>query len=221
MLIRPYTLSQAAMLLLAGFLLVYLQVAVRRTPGMKNLHTRWMIQAIGWLWTTLLLSLFIGVSEDRSVDFLAYARIGLGMLAWHAVARAIYALPPFEPFARRQEARFTSWTIAGFLGLEVCYFCLRLWHFSQTGLAQPLVWPMALPSLIVSTWVLWLVMRKLWMAETAPDLSLGQHLHRALLAPRGEVSRFYRGLLLAVFGMLVIISSFSWQLSSLPCPFGC
>lgn len=208
MFIRPYTLSQTVMLLLAGFLIVYLQAAVRRTPGVKNLHTRWMIQAIAWLWTTLLLSLLIGISEDRRVDFLAYARIGLGMLAWHAVARAIYALPPFEPFARRQEARFTSWTIAVFLGLEVCYFGLRLWRFSQTGLSQPLAWPMALPSLIVSTWVLWLVVRKLWMAESALNLSHWQRLHRALLAPRSEVSRVYRGFLLAVFGMLFIVFLF-------------
>lgn len=208
MFIRPYTLSQAAMLLLAGFLLVYLQVAVRRTPRGKNLHTHWMIQAIAWFWIALLLSLIIGVSEDRRVDFLAYARIGLGMFAWHAVARAIYALPPFEPFSRRQEARFTSWAIAGFLGLEVGYFCLRLWRFSQTGLPQPLVWSMALPSLIVSTWVLWLVVRKLWMAESAPDLSHWHHLHRALFAPQNDASRFYRGFLLAVFGMLFILFLF-------------
>jgi signal transduction histidine kinase len=204
MFIRPYTLSQAAMLLLAGFLLVYLQVAVRRTPAAKDIHTRWMVQAIAWTWVLILLSLIIGVSEDRRIDFLAYARLGLGMFAWHAVARAIYALPPFEPFARRQEARFTSWAIAGFLSLEVCHFCLRLWRFSQTGLPQPLIWPMALPSLIASTWVLWLVMRKLWKSEDAPNLSHGQHLHRALFAPQSDVSRFYRGFLLAVFGMLLI-----------------
>ena len=208
MLIRPYTLSQMCMLLLAGFLLIYLQVALRRTPGVKNSHTRWMMQAIAWVSLVLLLSLILGVSEDRRIDFLAYSRLGIGMLAWHAIAKAIYALPPFEPFARRQEAQFTSWTIAGFLGLEVGYFCLRLWRFSQTGLPQPLVWPMALPSLIVSTWVLWLVIRKLWMAESAPNLSHWQHLHRALFAPQRDASRFYRGFLLAVFGMLFIVFLF-------------
>jgi signal transduction histidine kinase len=43
-----------------------------------------------------------------------------------------------------------------------------------------------------------------WKSEDAPNLSHGQHLHRALFAPQSDVSRFYRGFLLAVFGMLLI-----------------
>lgn len=208
MFIRPYTLSQVSMLLLAGFLLAYLQVAVNRSPSVKNSHTRWMVQSIAWIWISLLLSLIIGISEDPRIDFFAYSRLGIGMLAWHAMARAIYALPPFEPFARRQEARFTSWAIFGLLALEAGYFCLRLWRFFQTGLPQSLAWPMALPSTFVGTWVLLLMVRKLWAAEDAPDLPLGQHLRRALIAPQSDVSRFYRSFLLAVFGMLLIVLVF-------------
>lgn len=211
MLIRPYTLSQMSMLLLAGFLLVYLQIAVRRTPSVKGSHTRWMMQAIAWVWLVLLISLIIGISEDPRMDFLAYARIGVGMFAWHAVARAIYALPPFEPFDRRQEARFTSWAIGGFLSLEAGYFCIRLWRFSQTGLTQPLIWPMALPTAAVGLWVMLLIMRKLWVAEGVTGLSLGRRLHRVVLAPQSDVGRFYRGFLLAVFGMLLIVLLFNFM----------
>ena len=211
MLIRPYTLSQMSMLLLAGFLLVYLQIAMRRSPGVKGSHTRWMILAIAWVWLVLLISLIIGISEDPRIDFLAYTRIGVGMLAWHAIAKAIYALPPFEPFDHRQEARFTSWAIAGFLCLEIGYFALRLWRFSQTGLAQAFVWPMALPTVFVSQWVLLLITRKLWMAEAAPGLSLGQRLRRVVLAPQSDVGRFYRGFLLATFGMSLSVLLFNFM----------
>lgn len=204
MFIRPYTLSQVSMVLLAGFLLIYLQIAVNRTPGKKDRHVQWMMQSIAWVWILFLLSLFLCISEDPRVDFFAYARVGIGLLGWHAMARAIYALPPFEPFARRQEARFTSWAIAGFFSLEAGYFCLRLWRFSQTGLPQKLAWPMAFPTIFVGIWVIVLVARKLWAAEDLPGLSFGQHLHRALLAPQSEVGRFCRGLLLAVIGMLLI-----------------
>ena len=54
------------------------------------------------------------------MDVLAYLRPACGLLFWHAIARALYALPPVEPFARRQEARATSWAIVLLVGLELC-----------------------------------------------------------------------------------------------------
>ena len=69
-----------------------------------------------------------------------------------------------------------------------------------------------IPLLLVGLWVVLLMLRKLWAAESAPDRTLGQNLRRALLAPQSNMGRFYRWFLIAVFSLLginLIFVSFS------------
>ena len=212
MFIRPYTISQAAMVLLAAFLLAYLQGAVRRGQREKLVPTRWMMRAIAWGVVNVLINLLVGMAEHGIIDVLAYLRPACGLLFWHAIARALYALPPVEPFARRQEARATSRAIVLLVGLELCYFGWRLWRFFRTGAPQIRPLLLQIPLLLVGLWVVLLMLRKLWAAESAPDRPLGQNLRRALLAPRSEMGRFYRWFLIAVFSLLginLIFVSFS------------
>lgn len=196
MFIRPYTISQTTLILLALFLWVYLRVASQRVSPEKREHIRWMRQAIVWDLLVILINTLLGVFEDPRLNLLAYFRDPFGLLALHALSQALYATPPQEPFVRRQEPRMVTWIFVGLISLEIVYLIYRLWTFSYTGLIEPKIVPMRLPILLTSCWLVLLVSRKLWIAEEAPGLTVKQRWHRMFFAPHQDVSRFYRGGLL-------------------------
>lgn len=204
MFIRPYTISQAAIVLLCAFLIIYLQAAVRRGAAEKQVATRWMIQALAWGIVIVLLTMLVGMAEHAPFDVLASLRPACGLLFWHAIARGLYALPPAEPFARRGEARAVTRAIVLLVGLDLCYTGWRLWRFFRSGALQSRPLPLEIPLLLVGLFVVVLLLRKLWAAECASGRSLGQNLRGALLAPQSTTGRFYLGFLIALLGLLVM-----------------
>ncbi len=204
MFIRPYTISQAAMVLLATFLLIYLRAAVRRGATEKHVATRWMIQALAWGIAIILVTMLVGVAEYGPLDVLAYLRSACAILFWHAIARGLYAMPPDEPFARRGEARIVTRVVALVVGLDLCYTSWRLWHFSRSGVLQSRPLLLELPFLLAGLFVVVLLLRKLWAAEWTPGRSLRQNLRSALHTPQSRTGGFYLGFLIALFGLLVM-----------------
>lgn len=208
MLIRPFTLSQAAILLLIIFLLSYLYVAVRHAPGEKHEHTRWMMQGMSWAGLNVFVTLVLGVIVRDDLNWLGFTRDFWGILFWHAILQSIYVLPPLEPFNRNNEPKIVTRVVTLLLVIEAVYFCVRLWGFLQSGVQQPrsgiLVFPIHLMGAAV--WILSL--RKLWVAEAGPNadgsvIPFQAHLYRAFIAPRTLSGRLYRTLLIAV-ALLVV-----------------
>jgi signal transduction histidine kinase len=215
MMIRPYTLSQAAVLMLIGFLLIYLRAALPNAPTEKRIHTRWMMQALMWGGLNILLTLLLGVMENVQISALAYFRNILGILFWHAIARGVYAMPPLEPFASRHEAMITSWATAVILAGEVGYAAFRFWNFFQTSLFQSRPALLNLHLLLIGAWVIVLMVRKLWQVERDVAASHGvrqlpTHFFRMLISPRNHVSSFYRGFLLVALSLSLMTVGFAF-----------
>ncbi|MBX3000057.1 MAG: sensor histidine kinase, partial [Caldilineaceae bacterium] len=207
MFIRPYTVSQVAMLLLTLFLLIYLTAAIKRAPHKDHTHTRWMLQVIGWGALNVGVTMIIGLSENPFIDLLVYTRYTWGMLFWYAMARAIYILPPFASITRREE-RIVSWVMVGVMGVEIPYLLVRLLHSLQIGIVEVRP-PLAdAPLLLGGVWVVMLIGRKLWEAEEPPGRSIRRHLYAALVQPCTDIGRFHRGFLLVVFNLLLMSISF-------------
>ena len=209
MLIRPYTISQTAILLLLGFFLIYLLHARRQAPTADRTHIDWMLQVVGWGAVTILLTMLAGVVESAAVDTLAYFRDVFALLFWHALSRAIYALPPVEPFVRRDELRRTSVVFAALIVLELGYLTFRLIRLTQTATLEPRPLALALPLLAAGLWCVLLVMRKLWAAERAPGATFTAHLRRAALAPQSRIGAFYRWFLLAAGSLALLLVFFN------------
>lgn len=211
MLIRPYTISQTAILLLLGFFLIYLLHARRQNPTAGRAHIDWMLQVVGWGAVTVLLTLLAGVVETVAVDALIYCRDIFSLLFWHALCRAIYALPPLELFARRDEPRRTSVAFAALIVLEIGILTFRLLRLAQTGVLEPrpLALVLALPLLAAGLWCVLLVARKLWAAEYAPGAPFAANLRRAALAPQSRIGAFYRWFLLAALGLALLLVFFN------------
>jgi signal transduction histidine kinase len=208
MYIRPYTVSQTSLLLLTLFLSFYLQSALHRMPPEKRPHTRWMIRATIWNAVSVALNMIIGVVEAPRLDLLAYLRDPVGLLIFHAITQAVYAIPPVESFARRQEARRTTQAAALLLSVEMIYFLYRLWSFGQTGVIQPKHPLLLLPLPVAGLWVLLLVARKNWASAYVPAVSTGQPLDRIPDAPQHGLVRFYQALFVVVTITLVGVFAF-------------
>jgi signal transduction histidine kinase len=209
MLIRPYTISQTAILLLLGFFLIYLLHARRQAPAADRTHIDWMLQVVVWGAVMILLTLLAGVVETTAIDALAYCRDIFALLFWHALSRAIYALPPVEPFARRHEPRRTSIVFAVLIVLELGYLTFRLLRLAQTATLEPRPLLLALPLLAAGVWSVLLVLRKLWAAERAPGATFTAHLRRAALRPQRRIGAFYRWFLLAAGSLALLLVFFN------------
>ena len=204
MYIRP-NISQTAILLLSLLLLFYLRASTQQHPRAEHTATRWMMRAIALAALAILLNLLATIVELPLLDALVYLRVCLLFLFWHAIARALLALPPRIDVAQQGEARWTSRVIA--IGtLELGYFYYRFWVFWQSGIvpARPKV--LELPLLMVSLWVVVLTARKLWMAETLLPSSVGRRRRQILLRPTSDDGRFYRWFLFVVVSLLAVNS---------------
>lgn len=204
MFIRPYTISQICLLLLALFLAFYLQSALPRMVPEKRLHTRWMHQAALWVALLVTLHLILGVAEDPRLNLVAYLRDPVGLLIWHALAQAMYAIPPVEPFTRRQETRRITQAVTVLFALEMLYLPYRLWAFSQTGEIRLKHAPMLLPAVIAGVWVMLLVVRKLWVTVADPAASARQRLRQVLSVQPHGIATFYQSILVVVVIQLVM-----------------
>lgn len=212
--IRPYTISQVAVILLMTFLLIYLRTAVQRgQPGPQRASAGWMAWSIVWGLPLVLITMLAGVVEYPLLDMSAYLRVCIAYLFWHAISRAVYALPPEEPFSSRGEVRILDRVIALLFCLELSYVGWRIWRFSQTGVVEMRPVPLELPLLLVSVSVVLLTLRKLWAAEAAGQQSTGERLRRLLLTPQSVTGRFYRQFALAVFGLLGVNLAFALLVS--------
>lgn len=204
MLIRPFTLSQAAILLLLMFLLGYLHIAVKHSPGEKHEHTRWMMQAIVWAALNIFITMILGVLTTDALNGISYTRDFWGLLFWHAMIQSIYVLPPTEPFLSRKEPQRVRQFTSVLLFIEVFYFAFRLWNYMQTGQQQIRGPIMVLPIHLMAIIACILTLRKLWVAEAGLQedgsrLTFRDRLYRAFIAPKTLSGHLYRGLLVTVF----------------------
>ncbi len=209
MLIRPYTISQIAILLLLGFFLAYLLNARRCAPAADRAHIEWMLQVVGWGAILTLITTIIGVVENPSIDVIVYFREVFVMLFWHALNQALYALPPVEPFAQRREPRYVGVVFVTLIVLELGFLAFRLLQFSQTATLERHDLLLVTPLFLAGLWSALLVMRKLWAAERAPGAAFTATLRRALIKPQSRIGRFYRALSLAVSGLALLIVFFN------------
>ena len=202
MYIRPYSISQTAILLLSLLLIFYLRASTQQHPKAEHTATRWMMRAIALAALAILLNLLATIAELPLFNAIVYLRICLLFLFWHAIARALFALPPRIDVVQQAEARWTNRVLYTLATLEFCYFCYRFWIFWQSGTvpARPKV--LELPLLMVSLWVVVLTARKLWMAETLLPSSAGKRRRQLLLYPTSDDGRFYRWFLFVVVSLL-------------------
>jgi len=208
--IRPYTISQVAVLLLILLLLIYLRWIIRRTPAPEQAATRWVMHATGWGGLFILISLIIGITDHTLLLLLQYLRIPCFLLLFHAIARAFYSLPPMEHFGHPWEAHYVPRLILLLTGADLVYTGYRFWAFWQTGVVPLRPQLGSAPMLLAGLWVLALLLRKLWAAEEAKGLSNVSHLRCIFLAPQSDVGRFYRWFVLVVASLFAIPLSFVW-----------
>ena len=208
--IRPYTISQIAVLLLVIFVLGYVQWAIRRQPAQEQIITRWIMRATAWGGINVLVTAIAGITNYPPLDLVQYVRALCAFLLFHALIRAFYVLPPTHAFGHPQEARYVPRLILLAAGMETLYTGYRFWSFGQTGLVpvRPL-WG-ELPLLLAALTALLLLARKLWAAEAEAGLSPQQHLRRILATPHSQVGDLYRWFLLVLLGLIAIALLFGW-----------
>lgn len=195
MLIRPYTISQIAILLMVVFFLTYLRQGQANLPADQQRHTRWMRYAILWAGVNIFITSWVGLLDNSPLKAIFYLQNFLGLGFWYALSQAIYALPEPSrsgPDARTPQEAATSppgrrgWLQRGlitqmvgthpegrWIGLlfialmvvEIPYTGFRFWEFIQSGERLPRPPIMSIPILFGGLWIFTLVARRLWWAE--------------------------------------------------------
>ena len=95
------------------------------------------------------------------------------------------------------------------LRLDIGRQKIRLIRLAQTATLEPRPLALALPLLAAGLWSVLLVMRKLWAAEHSPGAPFTTQLRRAALAPQSRIGAFYRWLLLAAGGLVMLLVFFN------------
>ncbi len=200
--IRPYTVSQVALLLLIVLILFFLYQSFRQRPDRERVDTLWIMQAVAWGGVAIFVTLISGSVDSPLVASLYYIRNLSALLLYHAFARFLYALPPVQGFGFRREEWYFSRIMLLLAGLELLYSAARIGIFWQTGDThqRPLV--LEMPLMLVGLWALLLLLRKLWSAEKSGTAGPGETLRRILSVPLTNVGTLYRWFLLIIASLI-------------------
>lgn len=186
--------------MLIALIFLYFQWNIQRCPARQSRTTQWtMLALLLGAWMTVL-HMLATTTELLFFDLLAYTRSLFGTILAYVLARALYALPPTEPFARHGEERIYIRVAQILVAFGGIYWLYRVWQtlFSGAIPSDPLL--PTLPLIFMFPWTLLLLWRKWWAAEDAPSIGLGHRLYRMFVDPRNSVSHFYR-----LFGVIVAI----------------